>query len=415
MKILCVNSVFSEFGGVEFAAFNLAEQLARRGHDVHFLSAEGANAALKPKQGAAERKSPVQSHKRSFPRIYPLGEKHGVVRKLIWHLQDLGHPENERQFSSVLTEVNPDICLLHNITAIGLNIWRTLAATGTPTVQVVHDQGLVCMNMSRYRGGRQCNGLCLPCRAQKLVRFAIINGKQNFSFVSPARATLDITQRFADMDQWERAVIPNANPFRVEPRRNRGGSPANILFVGRVDASKGIDVALRAVQSVAERVPLVFHVLGTGPQEQQLRQEYADRPWVNFHGSVSQEQVAEFMADASILLVPSQWEECAPTVAVHALHAGLPVLASRIGGLPELVFEGITGSLVDARDERAWADAIFAAVTNPRRLRDWSIASVEKSALFSASAATDAYEKFMLRQIDKQAAARRVSTAVART
>lgn len=401
MRVLCVNSVFSEFGGVEFAAVNLAERLAERGHSVHFLAALGANIQLQPQRGAAARPSRVQVHKRRFPRIFALGEKHGGIKKLVWHLQNLAHPENERQFRSVLEEVRPDICLLHNVTGIGMNIWRTLAAAELPTVQVIHDLGLVCVNMSRFRGGRQCNGLCLPCRAQKAFRFSAIDGKRTFAFVSPSRATLDITRNFVNLDQWDCAVIPNANSFVVETRRARESGPPHILYVGRIDPSKGLDVAVRAADLASAKEDFVFDVLGTGSQEQTLRAEFADRHWLKFHGSVNQADVARMMANASVLVVPSLWPETVPGVAVHALYAGLPVIGSDIGGIPEHVFDEVTGCLVFPGQVLDWRDAILRALRNPDLLEGWSAASLAKSHLFSAEIATDAYEQFMLRQIGK--------------
>ena len=68
------------------------------------------------------------------------------------------HPANERIFGEVLRDVSPDIVILHNITAVGLNIWRTIARAGIPCIQVVHDLALVCMNMAQFRGGKACVG-----------------------------------------------------------------------------------------------------------------------------------------------------------------------------------------------------------------------------------------------------------------
>src|ERR1700759_4651569 len=99
MKILCVNCVISEFGGVEYTSMNLARELAARGHEVHFLGASGIKPQLRPAGRSDENLDssgpPVHLHFEQFPRIYPLGEKRGFVQKLIWHMQDLFDPRNE--------------------------------------------------------------------------------------------------------------------------------------------------------------------------------------------------------------------------------------------------------------------------------------------------------------------------------
>ena len=178
MRVLCVNSVISEFGGVELAAINLARGLAERQHEVHFLAAGDQRSQLEPRAQLQDNYPDpgenIRRHYRPFPRTYPLGEQHGTLRKLFWHIQDLAHPSNERLFKEVLKEVNPDVVLLHNITAVGINIWRPIRQLRIPCIQVVHDLSLICFNMARYRSGRQCSGLCAPCRFQKAFRFSLI-------------------------------------------------------------------------------------------------------------------------------------------------------------------------------------------------------------------------------------------------
>ena len=88
-----------------------------------------------------------------------------------------------------------------------------------------------------------------------------------------------------------------------------------------------------------------------------------------FHGSVPQDRVADFMARARLLLVPSLWPETVPGVAVHALYAGLPAMGSRIGGIPEHIIEGKTGFLLPPGDVEAWRRAIEHALQNPATAR----------------------------------------------
>ena len=131
MKVLCVNSVISEHGGAEFAAMSLALGLADRGHEIHFLGAKGQKSQMEPRDRDPETSMPseydkINFHFRKFPRIYSLGEKHGNLRKLIWHIQDVAHPANEVVFSEVLGQVKPEIIILHSITAVGVNIWRAI-------------------------------------------------------------------------------------------------------------------------------------------------------------------------------------------------------------------------------------------------------------------------------------------------
>ena len=400
MKVLCVNSLYSKYGGVEFAAANLAFGLAVRGHEVHFLSAKGQQSQFEPHGGgaSAERKGcrpEIHQHTRVFPRNYPLGEKHGLFRKLLWHVQDLMHPRNKTLFAGILEEIRPDIIILHNLTAVGLNIWRTIGTAGIPCIQVIHDLNLICLNMARFKSGRQCSGLCTACRLQKLYRFSLIAGASNFSFVSPSRATLDCIEEYVDLSKWKRRVISNANTFRVKARKPAAGEKPRLLYVGRLDPSKGVGEMLQAAELAHEVANFELDILGTGPLEMSLRQKYGSMSWINIRGSVDQEFVAEFMSRATVLLVPSLWLETVPGVAVHALFADLPVLGSRIGGIPEHVGDGITGRLLPPGDIQAWSDEIVRVVSDPQQVAIWSGACAEFARKFDPARALDEYETLM--------------------
>lgn len=396
MRILCVNSIITAFGGVEFSAIGLADEFVRRGHEVHFLGASGLTPQLRPV--GKDETSPghgIEHHYRRFPRIFSLGERHGTLRKLIWHLQDLAHPANEKQFADVLAEVAPDAIVLHNVTAIGMNIWRTIARARIPCIQVLHDFGVVCKNMSMYRNKRQCAGLCYPCSLQKTYRFAMIRGTRNIGFVCPARTTLDAIEQRVDLTPWKRRVIPNAGRFVTKPRIAETIEKPEILFVGRLDVIKGADVMLKAAELAAEHVDFVLNLLGTGSEYEGLRLQYAGKPWVRFHGSVDQDTVADFMSRAQFLLLPSLWFENAPVAAVHALTAGLPILGSRIGGIPEHVFDNQTGRLLPPGDVDAWKNAIIDALMHPAGIQSWSRASIEAAKRFDPGRAAAAYEEML--------------------
>jgi glycosyltransferase involved in cell wall biosynthesis len=400
MKILCVNSVISEHGGAEFAATSLAYGLADRGHEVHFLGAKGQKSQMQPLGRASEivkltHDRKIQLHYREFPRIYPLGEKHGNIRKLIWHVQDLAHPANEAVFAEVLNHVKPDAIILHNITAVGVNIWRTIRISRVPCIQVIHELSMICLNMARFRAGRQCSGLCTACRLQKLYRFSLIAGARNFAFVSPSHAMLHELERYVDLSAWRREVIPNPNSFIVRRRDVSAVDKPRLLYVGRLDPAKGVDLMLQAAERAHDVVDFDLDILGTGSRESQLRQVYADKSWIRFHGSVDQETVAEFMSHSAALLVPSLWFENAPVVMVHALFAGLPVLGSRIGGIPEHALDGVTGRLLPSGDENAWSAEMVRVVEDKQQIATWSAASVQNAQRFAPELALDDYERLM--------------------
>jgi glycosyltransferase involved in cell wall biosynthesis len=101
------------------------------------------------------------------------------------------------------------------------------------------------------------------------------------------------------------------------------------------------------------------------------------------------------MSRATVLLVPSLWLETVPGVAVHALFAGLPVLGSRIGGIPEHVVDGVTGRLLPPGDESSWSAEIACVVRDRQQIAAWSAACVEAARKFDPALALDEYERLM--------------------
>jgi glycosyltransferase involved in cell wall biosynthesis len=152
------------------------------------------------------------------------------------------------------------------------------------------------------------------------------------------------------------------NGVPTRPARPPLASPPTVAFAGRLVPNKGVDVLLRAVAGVAERLPDVrLLVAGDGPERDRLRALAASlgvAARVEWLGHLSRERVEERFAAAWVQAAPSNWEEPFGLVAAEGMMRGSAVVASRIGGLSEIVDEGRTGLLVPPGD----ADALAAAL-----------------------------------------------------
>ena len=130
-----------------------------------------------------------------------------------------------------------------------------------------------------------------------------------------------------------------------------------MLFVGRLDTTKGIVELLDAFASLATRRPnLRLAYVGDGPGGGHLRRKakhLALEDRITLTGACSSQKVAQWLAAANVLALPSYNEGC-PNVVIEALSCGRPVIATNVGGIPELVNEE-SGILVAPRDSRALA------------------------------------------------------------
>jgi glycogen(starch) synthase len=156
------------------------------------------------------------------------------------------------------------------------------------------------------------------------------------------------------------AVIPYGLPAAA-PTVEPPAAP-RVLCVGRLIHEKGFDLAVAAFGSLASRFADARLVIaGDGP-ERELLQEQAkslgigDR--VDFLGWVPPERMAAVIAGASLMVVPSRWQEAFGLVAIETAWQGRPIVAARVGGLPEPVVDGTTGLVVDPEDSTAIARAV---------------------------------------------------------
>ena len=163
------------------------------------------------------------------------------------------------------------------------------------------------------------------------------------------RGDIDVYAAFGDM---ERFTGPAPAPAVDRPEA---------LFVGALEPSKSVDVLLEAWRDVVERVPGArLTVVGSGTQREALlrRARLATLEGsVRFTGTVPREEVRDLLDASRLLVLPSRSEGMGRVI-LEAFARGRPVVATRVGGIPELVQDGITGRLVPPEDPQTLAKAL---------------------------------------------------------
>ncbi len=174
---------------------------------------------------------------------------------------------------------------------------------------------------------------------------------------------------FAKPETMERVHIVHCGvqPDELEPVEHTEPG-TRLIFVGRLVEQKGLSVLFEAMKSLSTDHPkLSLTVVGDGPDRaalERLADETGLGSQVLFTGSRSPQEVAELLTEADLFVLPS-YAEGVPVVAMEALGCGLPVVASLVGGLTELVQEGVTGYLVRPGDSAQLAERINRLLTSP--------------------------------------------------
>jgi glycosyltransferase involved in cell wall biosynthesis len=202
--------------------------------------------------------------------------------------------------------------------------------------------------------------------------------------------------RFVEMTSSERASV-----------RETLGVPSDALLVaavGRLHPVKGSQFLLDAFAELSDSHPdLHLIIAGDGPEAGRLRQIAAGCPTVHLVGALPAERVAQLLRAADLFVLPSidlgGQREGTPTSLMEAMAAGLPIVATDTGGIPQLVVNGINGLIVPPRNPTALADAMHCLLRDPawrRRMavynreavrnRDWSVIERQVAEVYARAA-----------------------------
>ena len=195
---------------------------------------------------------------------------------------------------------------------------------------------------------------------------------------------------------WNGIPLPAAEPPPLP-------ETPSLLFVGRLSPEKGADLAIAALEHLATAPDLHLVLAGDGPERtsleaQAVRRGVADR--VRFAGWVPPARVRSLLAASTVLLVPSRSEGLG-IAAIEAGAHGRPVVAARVGGLPEVVEDGVTGILVEPESPGALAEAVARLLDDPALARRMGRAARRRvRQRFSIARCADAYEELYAAVLD---------------
>lgn len=281
--------------------------------------------------------------------------------------------------SLLLRRHRPAVVHVHNtFPLISPSLYWACARAGVPVVQTLHNFRLACPKATFMRDGKVCesclgktpwpalaHGCYRDSRAQTAVVFGMLALHRTLrTFERKVTRYIALTEfcrsKFIEAGLPARRidVKPNFADFGLprEPRERRG-----MLFVGRRAVEKGIDVLAQAWPGCAE---IGLRVAGEGSAGAALESQAG----VEMLGSRSSAQVQIEMQTAMALLLPSTCFENFPRTVVEAFGAGLPVIASRIGALAELIEPGKTGLLFEPGDAKDLARAMRWAAAHPQQM-----------------------------------------------
>ena len=344
MKIGIITNLYPPHarGGAETVIVRTVQELLARGHDVFVITGQPRSEG----SGILLDRSTVERIYRFFPRnlYFTLNDhKYPWIIRLFWHVIDAFSGHGPEVVRTILVNEQPDVVITHNLKGLGLSIPRSLRQMKVPHVHVIHDLQLVVPSGLVMFGKEQTSWFIKPF--YKLYQLVCRSKFKNPDVViSPSHYLERMYRQAHFFSSTNIEVMPNPAPtYDVSPKKGRSGGPLKLLFVGQLAQHKGLAFLVEAISSLPIDARLM--IAGDGALRRWTEKKANENKRITYLGYMPPEEIVNVFGVVDALVVPSLCYENSPTVIYEGLQAGLPILASRIGGVGELVEEGKNGFL----------------------------------------------------------------------
>ena len=380
MKILLVNKFHYRKGGAETYYLTVGSELERMGHEVAYFSMKHPN------------NLPCK-----WDRYFVAQREYNDVKNPLSAVRDgialIYSPEAKRNFQALCEEFRPDVVHLNNVhRQITLSILDApyLKEHHVPVFYTAHDYVTVCPGYLMLDGeGRVCDACLEDGKYRHCIENRCVKGSRAKSALAALEASFNRSHRSNErIDRviapsrfmrsklieggWPEGKVVALQNFADDAILARASGVAGdvtdrespyLLFFGRLSAEKGVDVLLRAFDAAAPSLPrdMRLIVVGDGPDAAEFRELAASldsAPRIEFAGYQTGDALQTYVERASLAIASSRCRENMPYSIVEAFAAGTPVVGTRIGGIPELVADGVTGFACEPGDVATMADAM---------------------------------------------------------
>lgn len=349
MRILLANKFYYPRGGDCICTINLEELLKKNGHEV----------ALFAMQFSKNMSTPWSKF---FPSEIKFKLGMGMIEAIT---RPFGTSEVKKKFNLLLDDFCPDVVHVHNIhSQLSPVIIELAHKRGIKVVWTLHDYKLLCPRYDCLRNGET---VCEECyiNKQKVLDYKCMKDSRIASFLAYQEAMMWNKQRL----EVSTDIFLSPSYFLAEKMIQGGFNKAKIkslcnfidiektqredyikedyyCFIGRLSHEKGVATLVE----VASQLPYKLKIIGGGPLIDELKAKVTGQN-IEFVGYKQWPEIKELLGHARFSVIPSEWYENNPLSVIEAQCLGTPVLGSRIGGIPELIEEGISGMLFEPKNK----------------------------------------------------------------
>lgn len=374
LRVLQIHKFFYPHAGSEAALFNTRSLLARKNHEViDFAMAHPDNVP-----------SPYQDY--FAPMRSYFDPSRSAVRRARDAAASIYSPAIWPRLTKLIRATRPDIAHLHLVYhQLSLAVVDVLRHEQVPMAMTLHDYKIGCPAYQMYRDGHPCE-ICLDNPVENVLRYRCIKGSAAASalaaaearmarvrgtyhkvdaYITPSRFAGEIALR-TGIDERKVHVVPNFLPEEEIPApRDAAVTEPRFFFAGRLEAVKGIRELLEAYATRDPSLGTLVIAGAKGEMEDEVAAQAADSPNIEYLGRLDRGEVMLQMGKARAMVIPSKWYENNPISLIEARAQGVPVICTDMGGLPEMVDNGVDGLVVPREDVPMLASAIRRLAEDP--------------------------------------------------
>ena len=356
MKILLANKFYYRRGGDCIYTMNLEKMLKEKGHEVAVYAMQYP-----------------ENEKSEWLGYWPTN-----MTKLDAFTRPFGTRQVVKRFTRLMDDFKPEVVHLNNIhTQLSPVIAKIAHEKGARVVWTLHDTKLVCPCYTCTRDGKWCTecftdkkavikNRCMPGSLPGAVIGFLEAQKWNKEvlqkyvdlFLPPSKFMMDTCVEGGYKPEMFRVLCNFIDVTKVKGLKSeevKGLKGDYYVYLGRVNEVKGVRTLCKAAGQLDKKLI----VIGDGPISEELRKksEESGAP-IEFKGQMQWEEFIPILRGARFMVLPAEWSENNPLTVIESQSLGTPVLGARIGGIPELIDEGVSGMTFTSGDVEDLKDKI---------------------------------------------------------
>ena len=381
MKICLLSPLFDPWneGGAEKYVKILAEELATH-HEVIVVTTKGP----KPRTQNQSNHNPriIEINPINIDSLYSIIQKRSfisTIRKSIWFILSMWNISTYVQIKKILDAEKPDLIHTNGLKGLSAFLFFYGKNYQIPQIHTIHDYELISPWVTLYRRGVPISQFNILDRIY--LGYMKTISKNLDAVISPSKFVMDFHIKLGFFKNSKQFVIPigMTHDKDARPKQNSG---REFLFIGRIIKDKGPQIAIEAFKKIKnENVRL--HIIGKGFHLESIKRIANGDQRIIFHGFVQNVDLDQIFKRCSYVIFPSLWYENFPLIINEVMNKGFPVIASDIGGIPELVIDGHNGFLFKTGDVDSLYHILKKLVDDNETLYKLSMNAIESSKKYS--------------------------------